>query len=77
MAEQNAKLTKLNKPRDFEEGSTEDPESPSRNDSHPQVPMTEDDLKREEEEIRELERKKQGLEERVDSMNRDISGVLR
>ncbi|KAF2012389.1 DASH complex, subunit Spc34 [Aaosphaeria arxii CBS 175.79] len=41
------------------------------------VPMTEEDLKKEEEEVRFLERKRKGLEDRVHNMNRDISGVLR
>ncbi|KAF1949297.1 DASH complex, subunit Spc34 [Byssothecium circinans] len=39
--------------------------------------MSEEDLRREEEEVRQLERKKRGLEDRVNSMGRDISGVLR
>jgi hypothetical protein len=39
--------------------------------------MTDEDLRREEEEVRQLERKKKGLEDRVNSMGRDISGVLR
>ncbi|PVH96359.1 DASH complex, subunit Spc34 [Periconia macrospinosa] len=39
--------------------------------------MTEEDLRKEEEEVRQLEWKKRGLEDRVNSMGRDISGVLR
>lgn len=39
--------------------------------------MSEEDLRREEEEVRELERKKRGLEDRVHTMGRDISGILR
>jgi len=39
------------------------------------APMTEEDLKREEEETRQLERKKKELEDRVTSMSRDISGL--
>lgn len=41
------------------------------------VPMTKADLEREEEEIRELERKKRGLEERVSGMERDLGGLMR
>ncbi|KAF2635805.1 DASH complex, subunit Spc34 [Massarina eburnea CBS 473.64] len=41
------------------------------------VVMTEEDLRREEEEVKQLERKKRGLEDRVNSMGRDITGVLR
>lgn len=76
VAEQNAKLSKLNKPRDFEEDNADDHDG-AEQEENIAVPMTEDDLRREEEEIKELERKKQGLEERVNSMSRDISGVLR
>ena len=36
-----------------------------------------EDLKREEEEIRELEKKKRGLEDRVSGMERDLGGLLR
>lgn len=41
------------------------------------APMTKEDLLREEEEIRELERKKRGLEERVTGMERDLGGLMR
>lgn len=39
--------------------------------------VTEEDLKREDEEIRELEKKKRGLEDRVSGMERDLGGLLR
>nr|OQO28791.1 hypothetical protein B0A51_04934 [Rachicladosporium sp. CCFEE 5018] len=39
--------------------------------------MTKEDLEREEEEVRELERKKRGLEERVTGMERDLGGLMR
>lgn len=65
----------MNRSRDFDE------EEPQRNEQEADAPtlepMTEEDLRREEEEVRDLERKKQGLEDRVNSMGRDISGVLR
>jgi len=41
------------------------------------APMTKEDLMREEEEIRELERKKRGLEDRVTGMKRDLGGLMR
>lgn len=41
------------------------------------APMTKEDLMREEEEIRELERKKRGLEDRVTGMERDLGGLMR
>lgn len=41
------------------------------------VTMTKEDLEREQEEVRELERKKKGLEERVTGMERDLGGLMR
>jgi hypothetical protein len=41
------------------------------------APMTKEDLMREEEEIKELERKKSGLEARVTGMERDLGGLMR
>ncbi|KAK4539306.1 hypothetical protein LTR36_000799 [Oleoguttula mirabilis] len=41
------------------------------------VPMTKADLQREEHEIRELERKKKGLEQRVTGMERDLGRLMR
>jgi len=41
------------------------------------IPMTKEDLQREEAELRELERKKRGLEERVEGMGRDLGGLMR
>ncbi|KAK0264113.1 hypothetical protein LTR91_021286 [Friedmanniomyces endolithicus] len=39
--------------------------------------MTIEDLRREEEEVKELERKKRGLEERVTGMEKDLGGLMR
>lgn len=39
--------------------------------------MTEEDLKREEENIKELEFKKRTLEDRVNGMEKDLGGILR
>ena len=41
------------------------------------IPLTKEDLEREEEEIKELERKKRGLEDRVTGMERDLGGLMR
>ncbi|KAF2147434.1 uncharacterized protein K452DRAFT_293856 [Aplosporella prunicola CBS 121167] len=74
VAEQTAQLSRMNRPRDF--ADDDEPEVAP----EPQVEedlLTVEDLRREEEEIRDLERKKRGLEDRVNSMGRDISGVLR
>jgi hypothetical protein len=42
-----------------------------------EVEVTDEDLRREEDEIRELERKKKELEDRVSGMERDLGGLLR
>ncbi|KAI9928010.1 hypothetical protein ASPWEDRAFT_567750 [Aspergillus wentii DTO 134E9] len=43
----------------------------------PEIPdVTDDDIERELEEIRELERKKRGMEDRVRNMERDLGGLL-
>jgi ubiquinone biosynthesis protein UbiJ len=41
------------------------------------IPLTKEDLEREEAEVRELEAKKRGLEERVEGMERDLGGLMR
>ena len=41
------------------------------------IPLTREDLEREEMEVRELERKKKGLEDRVEGMERDLGGLMR
>ncbi len=82
-AEQAARLSKLNAvdafgddTEDTEEDDAEDEEDlPQQPSAIP--PMAEEDLKREQEEIMELERKKRGLEDRVNSMEKDLAGVLR
>ncbi|KAF2152667.1 DASH complex, subunit Spc34 [Myriangium duriaei CBS 260.36] len=43
----------------------------------PELSMTKEDLEREEREIRELERKKKGLESRVSEMEKDLGGLMR
>ncbi|KAL8874054.1 MAG: hypothetical protein Q9174_000559 [Haloplaca sp. 1 TL-2023] len=42
-----------------------------------EVPITAEDIQKEEHEIRELEKKKRTLEERVSGMERDLGGLLR
>lgn len=76
VAEQTAQLNRMNRPRDFgaedEEEEEYAAEEPAEEEAPAAVTMTEEDIRREEEEIRELESKKRGLEERVNSMGRDI-----
>ncbi|KIW05560.1 uncharacterized protein PV09_03437 [Verruconis gallopava] len=76
IAEQAAQLSKLNRPRDY--GSDYDGEADlDAQEALTFEDFTEEDMRREEEEIKELERKKRSLEERVSNMEKDISGVTR
>ncbi|KAH6643921.1 DASH complex subunit Spc34 [Boeremia exigua] len=69
LAEQTVQLGRLNRSRgDYvDEDEVEEPPE--------DVILTADDLRREEEEVKQLESKKRGLEDRVHSMGRDISGL--
>ncbi|KAK7509980.1 DASH complex subunit Spc34 [Phyllosticta citriasiana] len=80
VAEQQVQLARQNRHRDYDDDDAEEQEpQPQPQPEEPPVeePLTAEDLQREEEEIRELERKKRGLEDRVNSMGRDLSGVRR
>jgi len=76
IAEQTAQLSKQNRTRDTFVDDEVDQEV-AEEEVPAFQPRTEEDLRREEEEVRQLEQKKRGLEDRVNSMGRDISGVLR
>lgn len=71
LARQTEQLSQLARSREYADEPGEEPPP----DATPVI--TEEDLRREEEEVRQLERKRRGLEDRVSSMGRDISGVLR
>ncbi|KAF1939597.1 DASH complex, subunit Spc34 [Clathrospora elynae] len=72
LAEQTIQLRKLNRSRgDFMDHDVDDAEE----EQPLAAPLTEDDLRREEDEMKQLERKKRELEDRVNSMSRDISGL--
>jgi hypothetical protein len=76
--EQQSQLNQLNRPRDID--SDEEDETMPADDEDarpPELFLSEEDVQKEEEEIRELERKKVMLEERVSSLGKDITGVLR
>jgi hypothetical protein len=80
VAEQAERLVRMNKrPDDFgnedeEEGANEF-EEPVKNGIMDSL-MTEEDLRREEEEVRELDKKKKELQERLRAMDKDLGGLL-
>ena len=78
IAKQMIQLEKMNKSKDgqgdFDDG---DFDEDANDDQTTQFHVTQEDLKKEDDEIRELERKKQGLEDRVSGMERDLGGLRR
>lgn len=72
--EQAEQLSRMNRPRNFDAGEDD---GIAQSQQPAEVPMTAEDMRREEEEVKELEAKKQMLEERVNAMEQDIKGVQR
>jgi chromosome segregation ATPase len=71
LAEQTVQLNRLNRSRgEYAEEDDNVEEEPQE-----EFILTAEDLRREEDEVRQLESKKRGLEDRVHSMGRDISGL--
>jgi len=75
VAEQTSQLSRMNRSRDY--GSDYDGEETVEEEPIATSEFTEEDMRLEEEEILELERKKRNLEERVSAMEKDINGVMR
>ena len=79
MAEQASQLQALNRPGSrggYRENGDADAGAPGEA-GEVAVLLTREDMENEEQEIRELERKKRGLEERVEGMGRDLGGLMR
>ncbi len=77
VAEQAAQLRSMNRPTSYVTND-EDDEMEHRKALHVErLPLTQQELKREEEGIKELELKKRSLEERVSGMEKDLGGLLR
>ena len=84
VSRQMAQLAKMNKHKDGDEsfGDDEDDEAPDDEDVNAmkgpgEMHVTEEDIRREDDEIRELEKKKRQLEDRVKGMERDLGGLMR
>lgn len=77
-AEQAAQLNQLNRPKSYIGRDCEDDDVATDDDvGSGQHQLTVQDLKREEQEVRELEKKKRGLQERVSGMEKDLGGLSR
>lgn len=77
VANQAAQLRSMNRPSAFSMDNMDEDafqDAPKQTQEHV---LTFEDLHREEENIRELERRKRTLEERVSGMEKDLGGILR
>jgi DASH complex subunit Spc34 len=78
VSKQQSKLERMNKSSDFSQSQDEE-EDYGKGGAHQaaEPTVTEEDLRLEEQEIKELELKKRTLEERVTGMEKDLGGLLR
>ena len=77
VARQTARLDKMSKPSEFQENGSDEDAGGGEEGLEQTVPLSIEDLKKEEEEIKDLERKKQSLEDRVSGMEKDLGGLMR
>lgn len=81
VSRQMAQLAKMNKHKDggLDDGDDEvlDDEDVNTDGRQGGIDVTEEDIRREDDEIRELEKKKRQLEDRVTGMDRDLGGLMR
>lgn len=76
-ADQSEQLRKMSRSTSFAADDMDDEQHEGRASTVGAQRLTQDDLKREEDLVKELERRKKVLEERVDGMKKDIGGILR
>ena len=86
MAKQATELDRINRPKDYDRDDGSDVDYNHDEDVEVKLSATSARIgpqirgmhaRQEEEEIKELERKKRGLEDRVSGMERDLGGLLR
>ena len=82
VSRQMAQLARMNKHKDGDVDDDDDTETLEDEDANAiegqgEIHVTDEDIRRENDEIRELEKKKQQLEERVKEMERDLGGLRR
>lgn len=78
VAEQSLQLKQMNRPSSrMSEYDDEDEAGPASANEVENLPLTAEEIRREEESVRELEQKKQTLEDRVTGMEKDLGGILR
>lgn len=77
VAEQASQLRSLNRPTSYVADDEHEEMKIQNIHRREQLPLTPQELKREEEGIKELELKKRTLEQRVNGMEKDLGGLLR
>ncbi|KAL9091451.1 MAG: hypothetical protein Q9165_004837 [Trypethelium subeluteriae] len=77
VARQTGQLNRMNRPAEFEDDGFDEDAGGGEEVTEHTAAFTVEDIQKEEEEIKELERKKQGLEDRVSGMEKDLGGLMR
>ena len=81
MSRQMAQLAKMNKHKDGDmdvgDDETIEDDHVDAGEDQGEILVTEEDIQREDDEIRELEKKRRQLEDRVAGMDRDLGGLMR
>ncbi|KAG8529368.1 uncharacterized protein KY384_006004 [Bacidia gigantensis] len=77
VTKQTAQVAELNRHKDDVDFDDQDEDHEDLDGALPEVQVTEEDIRNENEEIDELEKKKRMLEDRVSGMERDLGGLLR
>lgn len=85
VSRQTMQLAKMNRPKDDDndddaeedDDDLDSEDATTRQAASQEIGFTPEALRREEEEIRELEKKKRNLEDRINGMDRDLGGLLK
>ena len=77
VTKQSSQLERISQPRFYNDNDKHDSDGYEGSQIHQHVQVTAEDIQREETEVKELEKKKRGLEDRVSGYEKDIGGLLR
>ena len=77
LAKQASQLERMNRSKSFDDNETQIKKRNELPYEQQALEITAEDIEREEAEMKELEKKKRGLEDRVSGYERDIGGLLR
>lgn len=77
VARQTAQLDRMKRPSEFDDEGLDEDVGQDEEVSERAPAFNIEDMMKEEEEIKDLERKKRGLEDRVTGMEKDLGGLMR